>query len=137
MLRFQVPLTDIFSNSLSEWWETIKKMVRCRFQQWLRPFSMMTVKQCSQTGLFRHFSNHFLRRSSFFSKPSKFNVDFKNNAKNSEKCFGFLDNSIWMDCGKNVYFCLLYTCISIGVRKISLLLSECLSSTVFVLTNSP
>ena len=44
---------------------------------------------------------HQLRGSSFFSKYSKFDVDFRIPAKNREESFCFLDNCIWFPCGKS------------------------------------
>ena len=61
-----------------------------------------------------------LWRSSFFSKPSKFQIDFKNAAKISEK----------LSC-----FC--YNCIWIGIVKLSLLRTGYFSSVANVLTSSP
>ena len=58
--------------------------------------------------------------SSFFSKCSKFNVDFKNAAKNWEKVFCFSDNYIWTD-----------------IVKLSLLRTGYFSSVANVLTSSP
>ena len=58
--------------------------------------------------------------SSFVSKCLKFNVDFKNAAKNWEKVFCFWDNCIW-----------------IGIVKLSLLRTGYFSSAANVLTSSP
>ena len=58
--------------------------------------------------------------SSFNFKYLKFNVDFKNGAKNWEKVFFLLDNSIW-----------------IGIVKLSPLRTGYVSSTGDVLTTSP
>ena len=55
----------------------------------------------------------------FFCKCSKFNVDFEDATKNSEKASHFSD-----------------TCIRIGCVKLSLLRREYWSSAVNVLTNS-
>ena len=41
---------------------------------------------------------HRLWLWSFFRKCWKFNVDFRNEEKNSEKLFCFWDNSIWKGC---------------------------------------
>ena len=57
--------------------------------------------------------------SSFFSKYWKFNLDFKNAGKNSEKDFCFWGNSIW-----------------IGNVKVSLLKTGYFSSATSVLTSS-
>ena len=57
--------------------------------------------------------------SSFFWKCSKFNVDYENSTKNSEKALSFWDN-----------------CVRIGCVKLSLLRKEYLSSAVNVLKNS-
>ena len=62
---------------------------------------------------------HRVWGSSFCWKCSKFNADFKNEAKNCEKVFCFCDNSIW-----------------IGSVKLPLLRREYLSSAVNVLRNS-
>ena len=54
---------------------------------------MLTVKGCSETALFREWSNevfsqslisqiHYLSRLSFFSKRLKFDVDSRNGRKN-------------------------------------------------------
>ena len=60
-------------------------------------------------------------RGSFFSpKYLKFNLDFKNAAKNWEKVFCFWDNCIW-----------------IGIVKLSLLRTGYFSSAANVLTTSP
>ena len=58
--------------------------------------------------------------SSFFSKYSKFNQDFKNAARNSEKVFCFWDN-----------------CISIGIVKLSLLRTGSFSLAANVLPSNP
>ena len=58
--------------------------------------------------------------SSFYSKCLKFNLDFKNAAKNWEKVFCFWDNCIW-----------------IGIVKLSLWRTRYFSSAANVLTSSP
>ena len=58
--------------------------------------------------------------SSVFSKYSKFNLNFKNAAKNSEKVFCFWDNCIW-----------------IGIVKLSLWRTRYFSSATNVLKSSP
>ena len=78
-----------------------------------------------QTLIQSHFSEsviseiHCLWGSSVFRKYSKFNVDYRNAEKNSEKVSCFWDNSIWIGC-----------------IKLSLLRGEYLSSVVNVLKNS-
>ena len=58
--------------------------------------------------------------SSFFSKCSKFNLDFKNPRKNREKVF-----------------CFWYNCISYGIYKLSLLRRGYFSSVANVLSSNP
>ena len=58
--------------------------------------------------------------STFDSKFLKFNLNFKNAAKNSERVFSFSDNCIW-----------------IGIVKLSLLRTQYFSSAANVLTSSP
>ena len=59
-------------------------------------------------------------RSSSFWKGLKFNLDFKNEARNSEKVFCFWENSFW-----------------IGIVKLSLFRTGYFSSLANVLTSSP
>ena len=101
-----------------------------KFQQCLGQFTMLLSETSSETGVFRHLSNHVFRvyiseiqnlwGSSFFSKCLKFIVDFENAAKNSEKVFCFLDNCIW-----------------IGINKVSQLRRGYLPCTANMLTNCP
>ena len=102
----------------------------CRFQQSLGTFTILFVETSSETGLIRHLSDYVFRvrsfgntkavRIIFFSKSSKFKLDFRNAAKNLEKFFSFSDN--W---------------ISIGILKLSLLRTGYFSSVANVLTSSP
>ena len=65
----------------------------------LGTFTLLLVKGFSETGLFRHLSEYVFRvrnfeitksmRASFLSKCSKFHLDFKNAAENSEKVSSF------------------------------------------------
>ena len=101
-----------------------------KFQQCLGQFTMLLSETSSETGVFRHLSNHVFRvyiseiqnlwGSSFFSKCLKFIVDFKNAAKNSENVFCFWDNCIWN-----------------FIVKLSLLTRGYFSSAANVLTSSP
>ena len=74
---------------------------------------MLTVYTSSDTGLFKHLSNHALHilqsiifetnqlwGSYFFSKCSKFDVDFRNGKKNWKKFLDFWENWIWIDFAK-------------------------------------
>ena len=73
------------------------KVVWRRLQQCFCTFTMLLVEGSSETWRFRHLSDYVFRdrrfrnrksmRVIFFSKYSKFNLDFKNSAKNSEKRF--------------------------------------------------
>ena len=80
-----------------------------RFQRVFWPFIMFPFEGSSESGLFRHWSNHVIRSSYFreyksleshlfFSKCSIFDIDFENAPKNLQKPFCFLDNSIWIRC---------------------------------------
>ena len=81
------------------------KVLSCRFEICLGPFNMLSVKGCSETGLFRHLSNHVFRTPKFrilityeghffffFGKCLKLDADLISGAKNSEKVFCLLDN---------------------------------------------
>ena len=70
---------------------------------------MFPFEGSSESGLFRHWSDHVIRSPYFreyksleghlfFSKCSIFDIDFENAAKNWQKPFCFLDNSIWIRC---------------------------------------
>ena len=101
-----------------------------KFQQCLGQFTMLLSETSSETGVFRHLSNHVFRvyiseiqnlwGSSFFSKCLKFNLDFKNSEKNSENIFCFWDNIIW-----------------VGIFNFSLLRTGYFSFTASMLANSP
>ena len=106
------------------------KVALSRYEEAFSPFPTFVVEGSPKTGFYRHLSNPFFRRRYigeyigheghlFFWKYSKFNVDFKKAAKNSEKVFSFWDNSIWIGC-----------------VKLFLLRRENLSSSINMLTNS-
>ena len=73
------------------------KVMWCRFEQRFGMFTMLLVEVTSETGLFRHLSNHVFRvgnfgntkdlRVIFFSKSWKFNLHFKNGAKTRKEFF--------------------------------------------------
>ena len=80
-----------------------------RFQQYLVPFTILLVEGSYETGLLLdiylttffgvcNFGNTTAMRVIFFKKCSKFNIDFDNALKNSEKRFCFWDNWIWIGC---------------------------------------
>ena len=105
------------------------KMVWCRFQQCLGTSVMLLVEGSSETGHFRHLTNQVFGvrkfrntkaiRVIFFSKCLKFNLNFKNEAKNWKKVFCFSGN--W---------------IRTGIVKLFLLRTGYFSSTANVLTSS-
>ena len=86
------------------------KVISCRFEQCLGMFTMLLVKGLLKRDFLGIYLNTFLESvileiqplwaSSFFSKRSKFEMHFKNTAKNSEKVFCFWDNSIWISIVK-------------------------------------
>ena len=105
------------------------KVLLSRFQQCLGAFTILLVQATSETGLFRHSSMFCesvtskmqnLWGSFLVSKILKFNLDFKNAAKNWEKVVCFWDNWIW-----------------IGMLKSSLLRTGPFSLVANVLTSSP
>ena len=101
-----------------------------RFEQCLGTFTMLLVEGSSETGLFRRLSDYVFgirnfestksMRVNLYSKILKFNVYFKNSAKNWEKLFCFSDNCIW-----------------IGNIKLFLLTTGHYSSVANMLTSSP
>ena len=106
------------------------KMLWCSFQQCLLKSAMLLLEGSSETWLFRHLSDYVFRvcnfektksmRVIFFSRYSKFKLDFKHVARNWEKLFCFWDNCIW-----------------IGIVKLSVLRTGYFSSAANVLTSSP
>ena len=124
-------IRETLSNSI--YWQqsiSIIKTLWCGYQMSLGRFTMFVVERSSETGLFRHLSNNISRvrnflntkvwRLSFDAKYLKFNLDFKKEAKNSEKVFCFWENYIW-----------------IGIVKLSLFRRRFFSSRANVLTSSP
>ena len=113
-----------------QWSINLMILLRFRFQEYSGQFPMLLVDGSFERGLFRHLSNHVFgvcsfrntkfMRVIFSSESSRFNLYFKNAAKNSEKVFYFIDNCIW-----------------IGIVKFSLLRKGYLSSASNVLTTSP
>ena len=91
---------EIFPTELrSEW--SINMVLSFRFQQCLGSFTMFLVEGSSETGLFRHLSNHIFRSPSvqkhiiyqghlLFWKCCKFNQDFHNAIKIGKMYFSFL-----------------------------------------------
>ena len=105
-------------------------MVSCRFPSWYGTFTMLLVERSSETGVFRHLSDHVFGvrnfgntkslRVIFFSKYFKFNLDSENAPRNWEKLVCFWDNCIW-----------------IGTIKLSLVRAGYFSSVANVLKSSP
>ena len=103
------------------WW-------RC--EPCLGTFTMLLVEASSETGLFRHLSNHVFRvrnfgntkavRIIFCSKMFKIESRFQKCSQKLREIFCFWDNSIW-----------------IGIVKLSLLGTGKFSSASNVLTSSP
>ena len=91
---------------------------------------MLLVAGYSEIGYFRHLSDYVFgvrnfentksMKVIFFFKYLKFQLDFKNAARNSENVFCWLNN-----------------CMRIGIVKLSLLRTGCFSSAANVLTSSP
>ena len=102
----------------------------CRFKQCLGTFTMLLVEGFSEKnflGIYLSTFSEFVISEiqylwgwSFVPKRSKFEIHFKNSAKNSEKVFCFSDNCIW-----------------IVIVKWSLWRRRYISSAFNVLTNSP
>ena len=76
-----------------------------RVCQCLGAVNMLSPEGCSQTGTFWHSSNHIFpsqllvkylsyEAGHFFSKWSKFYVNFENAKKHSENVFRFADNGL-------------------------------------------
>ena len=88
----------------------VVKVLRRRFKKCFGTFIMLLVEGSSETGLFRHLSNHIFGvrnfrntkaiRAIFFTDFFQFNLYFKNEAQNWENLFCFWDNCIWTGTGK-------------------------------------
>ena len=80
------------------------KVLLCRFHQFLGRFDMFTVEGCSEArdpnipltiSLTVYFVENTLAMNViFFSKCTKFDEDLKNEEKNQENIFTFLDNCV-------------------------------------------
>ena len=76
------------------------KVMWCRFEQYLGTFTMLLVEGSSETGLFKHLSNHVFRvrnfgntkavKVIFFSQTSKILVRLQKISKKYRKRFLFL-----------------------------------------------
>ena len=109
-LRCQISLrTDIFELNPCYSYKKMIKVCSWSFQQYFWPFNMLTFKRCFETGLFRHLTNHAFRSllfrkyityesHLFFRRCSKFDILFRNSARNSEKVSYFKCNCIWIGC---------------------------------------
>ena len=106
------------------------KVLWWRFHQCFSTFTMLLIKESSQTRLFTRLSNHVCGVPNFgntkaltvifFSKYSKFKVDFKKAEKSWGKLSCFWDNWIW-----------------IGIVKLSVLRRGHYSSAGIALTSTP
>ena len=87
------------------------KVLSFRFQHCFGLLTMLLVEGFSETGLFRHLSNHVFRSPvsskmhqlslpSFYWTCSKFILNLENAKKSSENIFRSLHNSIWKCCNK-------------------------------------
>ena len=113
-----------------QWSKNMIKVLWCRCHQCFGAFTMLLVGESSETGFLDIYLTTFseyviseiqdLWASSFWSKCSIFQLDFKNAAKNSENVFCWLNN-----------------CMRIGIVKLSLLRTGYFSSAANVLTSSP
>ena len=121
----------VFPTQFSRQWSMkIVKVLWCRFQQCLNTFTLLLVEESSETGVFRHLSNHLFRvrnfgntkamRFIFCFKTFKISVRFQKCSKKLRKSFFFSDKCIW-----------------IGIVKLSLLRTRYFSSVANVWTSSP
>ena len=121
----------LFPTQLTwQWSMNLIKIMSCRFQKWFGMFTMLLVEGSSQTGLFRHLSDHFFAvrnfgntkciRAIYFPKLFKISYRFRKCRKKLGKAFSLRDNCIW-----------------IGIVKLSLLRRGYFSLVGNVLTSSP
>ena len=112
----------------SQWPMNMIKVLLCRFKQcFINVYHIASRRVLSKGNFFvTTFSESLISElqklwgSSFFSKSSKFRLDFKKAEKLQEKVFCFSDNFVW-----------------IGMVKFCLLRTGFFSSLANVLTNSP
>ena len=106
---------DFFRTQFrSQWSINFLKVLSFSIQHCLGLFTMFLPEGFFETGLFRQLSNHVFRspwfgkcisyRVIFFCKCSKFNINFKNGKRISEKFLCFCDNCIWTSCVKPSLF---------------------------------
>ena len=121
----------LFASQLTwQWSMNMLKVLWWWFQEHFCTFTMLFVEGSSETGLFRHLSDHFFGDRNFrniksmkviiFRKILKSYARFKKCIKKLRKSFFFRDNYIWID-----------------IVKLSLLRTGYFSSAGNVLTSSP
>ena len=110
-----------WADFLAQLSKNLTKMLPWRLKQCFGSFNILNVKRCSDTGLFRHLSNtafcslsfqkkKHLWESSFFSRYSKFDVDWRIAEKTSQNIFRFGDNCVWIGCIKRSFLLRNNTC---------------------------
>ena len=113
-----------------QWSMNMIMMLWCRFQQWSGTFTMLLFEESSETGLFRHLSDHVFGFRNFGNTKSM-RVIF---------LFKILKIYVWLrKCTKNweKVFCFWDKLILIGIVKLSLLRRGSFSSTGNMLTSRP
>ena len=101
------------------------KILPCRWKESFGHFNMLSVHKCSDRGIFGYISIsafcslYFHKEGTseahvFFSKYSKFYVDFRNGGKNSENIF-FWNNSIRIGCVRHLLLLRENTCHRVSV----------------------
>ena len=125
---FQIHLDGYFPTQfLSKWWNNVMELLWGSFSDSLICWLSQGVLKISFLDIWltlsfavSNFENTYPMWVIFFSKCSKFDVDFRYPAKNWQNIFCFLDYCSWIGCGK--FF---------------LLQRESLSSAVDVITKTP
>ena len=110
-----------------QWSIKMIKLLWCRFQQCLRPFTLLLVEGDPETGLLRHLSNHDFEVRNFGNTKSMRVIFFLEIFKISYR---------FKKWRKRWDFCFWGNCILRHIIKFSLLRTGYLSSAINVLTSS-
>ena len=96
--RFQILLRKYFwKEVISESSKNVTKLLPFRSEQCFGPFNMLTVRKCSETGLFRHLSNHAFWSSGVNRLTNSLKISDASKKEFFKLKFFLIDKKIWQN----------------------------------------